>query len=296
MKSLIVGAGFGSLYKNVLQGFSTVTMVDSNPEKNPDYLSIEAAIAAEGHFDTANICLPNYLHLGAATKIAGHADVIFVEKPGFKSALEWQLFNSKNSRICMVKNNMWRLQIPELRSMVARSDKIKINWINKDRVPSPGSWFTNKALAFGGVSRDLMPHLLSIFVALDSHYMKSDAVVTACKQRWKLSDLESSDYGSVNKNGVYDVDDFCSLGIVSLENKTWNLTADWRSNEEDQINIQFFNKSIEIGSFSLGLCPEYAYARMVLDCLANKHNNKFWEEQMQIDLFIHSILDELICK
>ena len=33
-----------------------------------------------------------------------------------------------------------------------------------------GSWFTTRKLAFGGVSRDLMPHLLSLYVAMNPHW------------------------------------------------------------------------------------------------------------------------------
>lgn len=296
MKSLIVGAGFGSLYKQILQDMSTVVTVDSDPSKNADFLTVEEAIAQHVRFDTANICLPNFLHRPVAEKIAGYADVIFVEKPGFKTAEEWDLFNPNGSRICMVKNNMWRDEIGYFRDMAAKSDYIKINWINKNRIPNPGSWFTNKDLAFGGVSRDLIPHLLSIFAAIDPNYAKSKVVVARCFERYELSDLVNSDYGTVVEDGVYDVDDYCSLGIMSLEQKSWNLTADWRSGNEDRINIEFYNKDIFLGSHPLGLCPEYAYLKMITDALENLDNDTYWAEQKRKDLYIHRILDDLSCR
>ena len=62
----------------------------------------------------------------------------------------------------MTKNNQYRENITEMAEAAdPKKGVTRINWINDNRVPS-GSWFTNKELAFGGVSRDLMPNLLSL--------------------------------------------------------------------------------------------------------------------------------------
>ena len=66
----------------------------------------------------------------------------------------------------MTKNNMWRDNIEEMKTKFASSDLVQINWINGDRIPSPGTWFTNSKFALGGVEKDLLPHLMSLFVAV----------------------------------------------------------------------------------------------------------------------------------
>ena len=45
MKSLVVGLGFGQLYKGVLErmGHQVIT-VDTNPATNPDFVELEQAI------------------------------------------------------------------------------------------------------------------------------------------------------------------------------------------------------------------------------------------------------------
>ena len=54
----------------------------------------------------------------------------------------------------MVKNNQFRHNIDEMTNMARTSRVVDINWCNKNRVPNPGTWFTTKELAYGGVSRD----------------------------------------------------------------------------------------------------------------------------------------------
>ena len=46
-------------------------------------------------------------------------------------------------------------------------------------------------------------------------------------------------------------------------------------------------------SFELGLCPELAYHNMITTALWEKSNDKFWQQQMEMDLWIHQILDNL---
>ena len=176
MKCLVIGMGIGQLYKSVLEaaGHQVVT-VDADANKKAEFVSVESALTAYSAFDTAHICTPNFTHEAIARQVAGAAAIVFIEKPGLKSSGAWESLvkDFPNTRFMMVKNNQWRSNIDDLVGLAKQSKKISINWINNDRVPSPGSWFTTKELAFGGVSRDLMPHLLSLFMRLDQNYQLS---------------------------------------------------------------------------------------------------------------------------
>jgi len=293
MKSLVVGLGIGNLYKSVLEELRIRTItVDTDPDKKPSYRRLgEALIMQEfnvsGRFATGHVCTPNFTHWEIADEIAEYCRIVFVEKPGVRTADEWQqLVNlHPSTRFCLVKNNMWRNNIDELREHAKQAESVELNWINKDRVPSPGTWFTTKELAFGGVSRDLMPHLLSLYMAFDDNWRTEEPTQALAHRRYELQELSSTDYGTVNTSGVYDVDDLCKLSF----NK-YNLTADWRDTQSDKRNIIFNNPDYK---FELGLCPEEAYLNMVRDCVQNMDNDDFWQDQLEKDLWIHKQIENL---
>jgi len=294
--SLIVGMGIGQLYKKVLEelGHEVVT-VDSDIAKGADFPTVESALFSKVKFDTVHICTPNFTHAHLAQKLAPHSRIVFVEKPGVANSDVWMtlVHTYKDTRFVMVKNNQWRNNIEELQSLAQRSYMVDINWINDDRVPNPGTWFTTKELAYGGVSRDLMPHLLSIYMALEPEWKTAKIVRKTAAKIWQLSDLTKTDYGVVKADGVYDVDDYCAI-TFSSESTVWNLAANWRSKTGDERNIVFHLmpddgriSHLNTVKVELGLCPESAYKNMIQDCVANLNNTEFWNHQIRQDYYIH---------
>jgi len=182
----------------------------------------------------------------------------------------------------MTKNNQYRDNVHQIRE-AASQGQVRINWINDNRVPKPGSWFTTKELAFGGVSRDLMPHLLSWVQVLEPDWMHMSPKFSRCDQRWKLPQLTGTNYGAIVKDGVYDVDDSCYIDLGR-----YSLHADWRSMSGDDIAIH-----TDKISFQLGLCPESAYEAMIRIAHENLNNDEFWNKQRDMDLWIHKILENL---
>jgi predicted dehydrogenase len=290
MKSLIVGMGIGNLYKSVLTNLGhEIVTVDINPSANADYSTIGDACLKHKHFDTAHICTPNWLHSTHARLTAQYSDIVFVEKPGVIDTQAWLQLVSEfpNTRFMMVKNNQWRDNIERMRELMLESDSISIDWLNRDRVPNPGTWFTTKKLAYGGVSRDLMPHLLSLFMALEPEYMTSREIARTIDRRWELSDLTKTDYGKVNENGTYDVDDYLKLNFM-CNDRAWGLTANWRTLEEDLRAIKFNLKNGGTEIIELGLCPEEAYQAMIKDAVNSLDDSLFWNNQLLQDCWIHS--------
>ena len=284
-KALIVGTGFGGLYKKIYEDMNvqvtTVDIADPNADYKHVYKALDAGLA---HWDVCHITTPNHTHYPLADLCANFCDIVFVEKPGVEDPELWEelLADHPNTRIMMTKNNQYRNNVHQIRE-AAQQGEVRINWINNNRVPKPGSWFTNKKLAFGGVSRDLMPHLLSWVQVLDDAWLYSKPKWTRSDQRWKLADLAGSDYGDVDPNGVYDVDDSCYVAL-----HRFNLHADWRSMTGDDIAIH-----TDKVSFQLGLCPESAYEAMIRIAHENLNNDEFWNKQKDMDLWIHRILQSL---
>jgi len=282
--ALIVGMGIGQLYKSIYEklGYKIVT-VDSNPHKHADFTDVRVAVTKYPNITIVHVCTPNYTHEQVAIDIletARTVDVMFIEKPGLESTQAWRwLVNSyRGTRIMMVKNNMWRDNIKELAERAKQARVVHLDWINENRVPHPGSWFTTKSLAYGGVSRDLLPHLLSFYIALNPDWQTEKLTYRLATQRHTLDTIDSTDYGVVNPNGTYDVDDYCRL---EFGNK-WKLSADWALKINDKRVIDFGTDHYEFG-----LCPEEAYENMIKEAVSKLANDLFWIKQMEYDTFIH---------
>ncbi len=307
-KSLVIGLGIGQLYRTVLQDLGHVVYtVDRDSTKKPDFLSVAEAIDSlveSGRplqqIDTVHICTPNWTHEIIAQQIAPYAKVVFIEKPGLQTESRLNSLHHMfgATRFMMVKNNMWRNNINEMQKVASGSQEICLNWLNFDRVPGPGTWFTTKKLAFGGVSRDLMPHLLSLVVALfPDTYNELDITGNGKEREWSLYDLVSTEYGTVNANGVYDVDDVAWMNFTmhshnGIPEKHIILEADWRTLDADDRSIVFGVGEEEI-KFELGLCPEYAYRDMIQECIDRVDDIDFWRSQYEIDLWIHKMVNEI---
>ena len=137
-----------------------------------------------------------------------------------------------------------------------------------------------------------MPHLLSLFMVLEPYYKASRQISNVAKQNWVLEDVSNTDYGTVNVNGVYDVDDSCRLEYV-CNDRVWNLDANWRTLGEDDRAIIFTmpdNRQVRV---ELGLCPEDAYQTMINDAILSYHEATFWNKQLDQDLWIHQQIETL---
>lgn len=290
--SLIVGMGIGNLYATVLDklGHGIIT-VDQDSSKGADFLTIDAAIEECRMFDTAHICTPNFTHEEIARKLAPVTKMVFIEKPGVINSKAWikLITDFPLTRFMMVKNNMWRSNITELKELASKAKSVNIEWTRKNCIPSPGSWFTTRKLAFGGVSRDLMPHLLSLYVAMNPHWRADKANGSASIQSWLLEDIDSTEYGTVNPSGTYDVDDQCN---IRFGNK-WHCIANWRSMTYENSAIEFIMQDNTVERFDLGWCPEEAYLNMIKDAVDNRDNYQFWLNQFDIDTWIHERIENL---
>jgi len=290
--SLVVGMGIGNLYATVLGklGHGVVT-VDSDPAKGADFKTVDAAIVACHMFDTVHICTPNFTHFDIATKVAKCSSMVFIEKPGVSTSNIWYTLvkTFPSTRFMMVKNNMWRSNITELSESARRAKSVNIEWTRKNCIPSPGSWFTTRKLAFGGVSRDLMPHLLSLYIAMNPDWRKDQVNGRGAQMMWELKDIDSTEYGVVNPNGTYDVDDKCN---INFGNK-WHCSANWRSMDYENSAIEFIMQDNTVERFDLGWCPEDAYLNMIKDAVENLNNDNFWQEQLEQDIWIHKQIEVL---
>ena len=291
-KILIIGLGIGSMYRRILNSDYSVFTVDVNPETNPDYQTIEDAISKHNNFDVVLICTPNYLHSVFLKELCEMSKIVLVEKPGLKDLETWNRFFKLKKNLFMVKNNMFRKDIEYISNFIYDNlniiSGIDINWINKDRIPNPGSWFTTKSKSWGGVSRDLMPHLLSIYYKIFEH--ASIPVNSIFNQCHTLDTITSTEYGKIDKKGVYDVDDLCQIKFYE-NHKNITLNCNWKSDIKSDIGIRIYFKNKKEEFYELGLCPEDAYLTMIKFFIDKIDNSDFINEQYKIDKWIIKLIN-----
>lgn len=299
--TLIIGMGIGELYARVNTELGhAVKTVD--PVKPSDFASVQEAVKSGIHFDIVHICTPNHTHDSIARTIATtKPQLVLVEKPGLPTAHDWYnlVTDFPETRWVMVKNNQYRnYVIPGLQQLFDSAHRVTIKWLNHNRVPSPGSWFTTRSQAWGGVSRDTFPHLLSWFTMFSNgDYHQAHLDHQASMQQWQLSDIESTDYGVINPQGVHDVDDQALLKY-NYKGKKIILEANWRTLQPSDQGILFEFPDGSSNYFTFGLCPEEAYLEMTKFLWQQLDNNTFWQNELKEDLWIHqqlNILSPIAC-
>lgn len=268
MKALL--AGFGGIGANVyypeLQKLGYE--IDILDEKTPN-ATFKNHTEIQTGYDLAVVSTPNFTHGPIAKALAqGGTRNIWIEKPGLQTAKEWWSLCSayKSTKFHLVKNNLFRLHYGETLELAKSKELIgiDINWISGNRIPNPGTWFTTKNKAFGGVSRDLMPHLYCFAVKiLGQMTTASIGFRYQADQRWDLKSITSTDYGVVNPKGIYDVDDHATA-IGSIDDISVKLHASWKSGYDKQ-SITLFFKDGTTYEWEFGLCPAEAYGLMLQD-------------------------------
>ena len=275
MKALVIGLGMGRQYWSwFYQMGYDITTVDADPNKQAKYLSVQDALVQM--YDIVYIGTPNYTHEPIAHAVADHAHIVLVEKPGLADADSWQKLVDKfpKTRFVMVKNNQHRSEMPGFAKLAAMAEGGKIVWSRRDGIPQ-GAWFLNPKQAFGGVSRDLMPHLLSIYYNLN--------IIK-----------ESRSYKTLEDNSNVGIDTFCEI-----QYGTWRLIACWQNHSKDEFYIEFIinGKAIrfDIGDTftAFGGCPGGPYMSMINTLQENANNNEYWLHENGVDLWIHQQLESL---
>lgn len=304
MKAIVVG--YGGIGKNVYVpqleklGYD-IDIVDPYAVF-ADYETVND-VPKSNKYDIAVICCPNAHHLNAVLELSDVCKNILVEKPGLANTRAWNntIHRFPNHCIVLVKNNLYRNNIHLYESLfdIDEVSKVEINWLNKDRIPNPGSWFTNKEMAFGGVTHDLFPHLYCfMFAIIPFHLYNNQLGQTFKMQRWNLDNISgNTDYGTTNRDGVYDVCDYAEQHfMIPRENDEplpITLRASWKEGYDDQA-IHLHYKSGGNLRLEFGFCPDEAYGEMIKALSEGRfmqYERQTWIEQ-DFDQWIHANLEK----
>lgn len=291
-KILVVGLGFGQLYVDLLRskGHEVYTL-DLDPDKNPTFRTIDQAIEILNEWFLTIICTPNYTHAAYVGRVGDYCANILVEKPGFKDIREHVLLTERFPNLHMTKNNFFREEFLIMKKLVDDYKLIDIRWCEKNRIPSPGSWFTTKEKAFGGVSRDLLPHLfhmLRLFLPEDKIFIENKRI----NQNFTLDEYITTEYGTIHRNGTYDVDDYVWLD-GRIGKREFILHSFWK--QPGAFNSDHSGKYIQFNSgkiYDFELCPVSAYDRM-LDKLFFNPDPELQKISRKLDMELMTIYEYL---
>jgi len=289
-KALLIGlGGIGeNVYLPQLKKINyDITTVDKFNE-NAQFESIEDI---DKTFDVCIISTPNFTHHEYAKSVADICKHVFIEKPGLPSADQWQeLCDSfPNTRFYMCKNNLYRNEYGALGNFLKNVESpvsVEINWLNKDRIPSPGSWFTNRKQSWGGVAMDLFPHLYCYMSMLFPIHKLQRTAHSMCQQNSLVELMYSGSttaYGKIDPKGIYDVCDYAQETWM-YNNVPITITASWRAGIDDQsIRIHTHESTYE---WRFGLCPDIAYGKMIAECTQENY-----KQHQELDYWIHKSLE-----
>lgn len=289
MKALLVGyggIGCNVYYPEMLNLGYDIDILDKNIISDKIEIKYNDINQIKDSYDLAVICTPNFTHGKIANDLANIGTKrIFIEKPGLESSHAWwkQDRAYTSTQFHLVKNNLYRNEYGLIDALLKDNEIIgvDINWLNKNRIPNPGTWFTNPAQAFGGVSYDLMPHMYCFLNVIFGATKLDDAKFRTNKyQRWNLSNIIQTDYGQVNLNGLYHVDDVAEA-FTTIDNISVRMKAAWKEGYDKQ-SITLFFKNGSTYEWEFGLCPANAYGKMLQDTA----------DSFGIDMRIHKFLEE----
>lgn len=300
-KAIVIG--LGGIGKNVyvpqLEKLGVdVDTVDLDDEKGATYTKI-ADIPKGTVYDIAVVCTPNIYHLPNVFDLADYTKRILVEKPGFANADAWRRVHDRlmpGHDVILVKNNLFRESIGGfLRELMYTNPvtKVEITWFNKDRIPNPGGWFTDKRMSFGGVSHDLLPHLYTFMLLLFQPYkvINAELIATRKEQRWDLKSIgASTDYGEVKLDGVYDVCDYAEAHYL-IDDIDVSVRASWKEGHDDQ-SIRIYTEDGLLHEWEFGLCPDEAYGQMLKMALQVEVGTPTFQDN--VDLWIHEQLENFL--
>jgi oxidoreductase len=161
-------------------GYEVVAAVDPDPVQRktftaatgrPAFVSVDTLDARSA--DLAVVAVPNHAHAPVARDLLLRGLATFVEKPVCLTTEEADALAEAEQRggapLLAGSAALYRADIMELMRLVPALGPVRhidLAWIRARGIPQAKGWFTNRALAGGGVLVDLGWHLLDVLEAV----------------------------------------------------------------------------------------------------------------------------------
>lgn len=131
--------------------------------------------------------------------------------------------------------NRWREDIQSLcqttnKGKIGKIEKMEAGWLRKTGVPRPGTWFTSRRLAGGGVLMDLGPHIVDIcLLCLGEREPVSYELTSSICNSEKIKSLGGASWFHRNDPQEFniDVEDSAIVDVGFKDNITLNIKLSW---------------------------------------------------------------------
>lgn len=223
-----------------------IAIAESNPQRLAEaadrfrpsarYADYRQALARPD-VDAVSIALPNYLHASGALAALRAGKHVHLEKPMALNAREAGriiALAKKNRRVLMVGQNMRFTRDAQMLRLLIEQGALgdiyhaRAWWIRRAGIPRIGSWFTQKKFAGGGALLDIGVHMLDLALHLMGNFQPQSVtgITHAC---FGPRGLGGGGWGSseIDKNAVFDVDDYAAALIKLKGGKSVILEAAW---------------------------------------------------------------------
>lgn len=193
------------------------------------------------NLDGAVIATPNYTHYTYTMKMLDEGIGVLCEKPVALNVAEVQEIVQKVRQRGSVYVpgfvNRWRQDIQMAykeveQGTIGNVEKIEAGWLRKSGVPRPGTWFTLKKYAGGGVLMDLGSHVLDLCLMFlgNSKPMKYQLTTYPCRKEGLDKVGGASWFARKESAGLdIDVEESAIVNVVCENNIHLNANLSWKA-------------------------------------------------------------------
>lgn len=213
------------------------------------YPSIEMAGSQEeiiqSRPDLVWITTPNSLHAPQAISFLEKNISVFVEKPvcikttesiALKTTVDANDAFLFPSRASLLRRDIQILKEQIQRDAVGQIRLLEVSWVRGKGIPSPGSWFTRKITAGGGVGLDLGWHMLDVGLGLLDYPRTRNAMAFAFHDHIESTDNHQADWHGGQGTNVFepaDVEDNLWALVQTENGQGIQLRVAWASDESE---------------------------------------------------------------
>jgi predicted dehydrogenase len=209
------------------------------------------ALLARDDIDAVSIALPNHLHARVAIDALRAGKHVHLEKPmalNAREAAQIIVAAKKARRFLMVGQNMrFNRDTQMLKHFIdhgALGDiyHARAWWVRRAGIPRIGSWFTQRKFAGGGALLDIGIHMLDLALHLMGSFQPV-SVSGVTHSRFGPRGLGGGGWGKgeIDKNAVFDVDDYACALIKLQGGKSLILEAAWAAHlDAPSYGVQLF--------------------------------------------------------
>lgn len=188
--------------------------------------------------DGVVIATPNYTHIEYTLMALEKGINVLCEKPIVLNSTDAnKLIEVAKQQHCILVPgfvNRWRKDVQQLRKIIINQEigkiyEVQAGWLRKNGVPRPGSWFTKRKYAGGGVLLDLGSHIMDICLMLieERNIKECQLITTNCNPEKMKKGGANWFRKNVDTEFEIDVEDSAIVNVLFEEDINLKVKLSW---------------------------------------------------------------------